>query len=181
MRILKLALCDSLDGIVEVIKEEGSIVTGKWIEAEACYSGAHVPADAFKTEFAVDLTDDEVYSYEFDEMDEAEANERRAESIKIAEYKDEFYFGGEKEIAEILKYFETIGIVGDNIPAEMVSGPTDYDIFCHIPYCGQVYHVSCYTHRRGGSEAKEEYAKQLARRVFQSVLYETKCPWKDVA
>ena len=176
MKIMKLELCDSLSGIVEVIKEEGSIVTGKWIEAEACYSGAHAPADVFKNEFTVDLTDDEVYSYEFDEMDEAEANERRAESIKIAEYKDEFYFGGEKEIAEILKYFETIGIVGDSIPAEMISRSTDYDIFCHIPYNGQVYHVSCYTHRRGGSEAKEKYAKQLARQVFQNVLYETKCP-----
>jgi len=176
--IVSIAICDDLDGMGELIEETEKDITVKWIYATPCYSCCHVCADAYRENTVVPKED--IYgSVKYSEMYECFIEEIRQESIKVAEYKDEYFFGVDKKIPQLLEELNLKD--DDNIPAEYIKADDGrYDIDVDIPFRGKVRKITIHHHyNKDCSEISVSFGVQIAKNTYRNWLSENKDNWKN--
>lgn len=180
VKVVYLAIEDSLDGMGELIEETEDSITVKWIYATPCYSCCHVGADAFRENSVIPKED--IYgSVKYDELYECFVEEMRQESIKEAEYKDEYFFGVDEKIPQLLKELHLKD--SDDIPADYIKEDDrsyNDNIYIDIPFRGKIRQI-CIKHHynKDCREISDSFGVQIAKNAYRDWLYENKEHWKN--
>ena len=176
--VVSLAIYDGLEGLGELIGETEDAITLKWFHATPCYLSCHVCADAYRENTVVPK--ENIYgSVKYSELYECFVEEMRQESIKAAEYKDEYFFGVDEKIPGLLEELNLKD--SDDIPVEYIkSDDGRHHMEIAIPFRGKVRKISiCHHYNKDCNEVSASFGVQIAKNVYRNWLFENQDSMKN--